>query len=330
MADYKVPTVKQLLDAGVHFGHQAKRWNPEMEPYIFAQRFGIHVIDLEQTHSLLEKASEFLHDVAATGGQIIFVGTKKQARDIVRLEAQRCGALYVTERWVGGSITNYLEIKKNLDKYVSMVNKRDSGEFSKYTKKERLMLDREITKLESAYGGIVSLTGTPAAVFVVDVKREKTAVLEARKNDVPVAALLDTNSDPTLIDYPIPGNDDAIRSIVTVVKVIADAVESGYAKYAKSAKKQEEEKAEEAVGAKETKTASETPVEEKSEEVKAEEEESGKSEKKDDKKDATEDKKVKKDSSEKEEKVKKTAKSKKTDVKASPKKKRGRPKKEDK
>lgn len=241
MAKIKIPKPEDLFSAGVHFGHQIKRWNPNMEPYIFAQRSGIHIIDLDETHKGLEKAAEFLKEVASKGGQIIFIGTKRQASQIVESEAKRSGALYVSDRWLGGTITNYRIIRRNMDKLVDYIRKREEGDFDKYTKKERLLLDRAIDKLQRSVGGIVSLQGKPAAIFVVDSRREKTAVKEANIVKIPVVGIVDTNSDPRVVDYVIPGNDDAIRSIATIVKVIADAVESGYAEYAKIAEKEAKE-----------------------------------------------------------------------------------------
>ncbi len=232
MSKYKLPKVEQLLEAGVHFGHQVRRWNPKMEPYIYSSRNNTHIIDLEQTEKGLKEAADFLYEVAKKGGQIILVGTKKQAREIITLEAKRAGALYVAERWLGGTLTNYKVIRKNADKLLSFLRRRDSGDLASYTKKERLLIDREIEKLEKYYGGIVTLRGMPQAVFVVDIKREKTAVSESLTAGVPIVGLVDTNSDPTGIGYVIPGNDDAIKSIAFIVKVIADAIEAGYKDYA--------------------------------------------------------------------------------------------------
>lgn len=240
---YNLPKIEEMLDAGVHFGHQVRRWNPKMEKYIFAQRKGIHVIDLEQTHALLKQACEAMYDIASQGGQIIFVGTKKQAAEVVKNEATRCGAFYVNERWLGGTITNFDVIKKNIDKLVEYKRKKEAGELGHYTKKERLLIDREIEKLERNVGGIVGIHGNPSAVFVIDSKREHTAVKEARIAKIEVFSLTDTNSDPNLVDYIIPGNDDAIRSILLVTKAISDAVEAGYKYYAENknkVKKQEE------------------------------------------------------------------------------------------
>ena len=230
---YKTPKIDQLLEAGVHFGHQVRRWHPKMEPYIFSVKKNVHIIDLEQTEELLKKACDFLFETAKNGGQIIFVGTKKQAREIIQIEAKRCGALYVTERWIGGTLTNFRVIKKNIDKLLSLKSKRISGELDKYTKKERLLIDREIEKLEKYIGGIVSLKGNPSAVFVVDPRRERTAVNESKSCGVPVVSLIDTNSDPSKVDYVIPGNDDAIKSVALILKTISDAILDGYKEYEK-------------------------------------------------------------------------------------------------
>ncbi|KKU30094.1 MAG: 30S ribosomal protein S2 [candidate division WWE3 bacterium GW2011_GWA1_46_21] len=228
MTKYKIPKPKELLEAGVHFGHQVRRWNPGMEPYIYTQMKGIHIIDLQRTQECLKIACEFLHETAKQKGQIVFVGTKRQAADIVAGQAKRCGAFFVSERWLGGTITNFPVIKKNIDKLVEFKRKMDAGEFNHYTKKERLLIEREILKLEKSVGGIVGLKGVPAALFVVDVRKEKTAVREAKRRKVPVAALVDTNSSPLDVAFVIPGNDDAIKSISALVGVVADAVESGY------------------------------------------------------------------------------------------------------
>jgi len=238
MANYKIPTTEELMSAGVHFGHQVRRWNPKMEPYIFTVKKNIHIIDLTQTEELLKVAANVLYETAKTGGQIVFVGTKRQVRELLELEAKRCGALYVTERWLGGTITNYSVIKKNIDKLVDLSKKRASGELQKYTKKERLLIDRQIAKLQKSVGGLVGLRGTPAALFVVDARREKTAINEAFKHKVPIVAFTDTDSDPTRVSHVIPCNDDAMKSLVLLLKPIADAVECGYKEF--SAKKEKE------------------------------------------------------------------------------------------
>lgn len=244
---YKTPTIKELIEAGVHFGHQIKSWNPNMLPYIYTTRKNIHVIDLEVTEKLIKEAADFLYDVASKGGSMIFVGTKKQARDIIEIEAKRCGAMYVTERWLGGTITNFEVIRKNnIKKLIDLRKGREEGEFEKYTKKERLLIDREIEKLDIYVGGLTRLTKKPDVLFVVDAKREKTAVREAKRAKIPVVALIDTNSDPKGIDYPIPGNDDAIKSIACIVKSLADAIEEGYKAYAEGVKVEEEARKKEA------------------------------------------------------------------------------------
>lgn len=236
----KIPTVKELFDAGVHLGHQLRRWHPAAEPFIYEARKNIHVINLEKTHENLEKAAQFLYETAKKGEQIIFVGTKRQVAELVKLEAQHAGALYVNDRWLGGTLTNYHVIKNNIDKLVSMKKKRDAGEYEMYTKKEQLLIDREIEKLEASVGGLVGLQGLPSALVVIDANKEKTAVSEAKKRDIPVIALVDTDTDPTEIDYPIPGNDDAIKSISLILKVLSNAVELGYEDHKKAEKSEKE------------------------------------------------------------------------------------------
>lgn len=258
---YKIPTIKELISAGVHFGHQVKRWHPEMEPYIYTVKKNVHIIDLEVTERLLGEAAEFLYQQAKSGKKVIFVGTKKQARDIIENEAKNSGAMYVTERWLGGTLTNFEIIKKNnIDKMLDLKSKMEKGEFDHYTKKERLLIDREIERLERYVGGLANLKKLPDVLVVVDSKREKTAVREAMRAKIPVVALLDTNADPKGIDYLIPVNDDAIKSIALVIKTLASAIEAGYADYGedlKSAQKKAEkaqEKAEEKPKATEKKT----------------------------------------------------------------------------
>ena len=257
MSKYKTPKIEELLDAGVHFGHQTKRWHPKMEPYIFTARKNIHIINLEKTEEQLKKACDFLYETAKRGEQVIFVGTKKQAREVIELESKRCGALYVTERWIGGTITNFKIIKKNIDKLLTLMKRREEGDLEKYTKKERLLIDREIEKLLRNIGGIVNMKGVPGAVLVVDSRREKTAVREAKRFGVPVVGLIDTNSDPSLVDYVIPGNDDAIKSVALLLKAVSDAVEEGYKEFAK--KGSDAEKAVEAAKVEEKTSVPETP-----------------------------------------------------------------------
>lgn len=222
-------TMKDLLEAGVHFGHQSKRWNPKMKPYIFTARNGVHVIDLAKTAPMLEEAYNFIKEVAANNGNIIFVGSKKQARHIIADEARRVGAMYITERWLGGLLTNFDSMKQSLRKLESLKAQRDSGELKKFTKKEQAIIDHEINRLQRLLGGVSELRQLPQALFIIDPHKEDIAVIEARQVGVPVIAVVDTNCDPTLIDYPIPGNDDAIKSIKMFVTHIANAVEEGKA-----------------------------------------------------------------------------------------------------
>lgn len=235
MAKYSVPKAKELLDAGVHIGHQVKRWHPNMEPYIYSVKKNLHIIDLENTEKGLKDACEFLYNTAANGGQIIFVGTKKQAREIIEIEARRSGALFVSERWLGGTITNFDVIKRKMKRLVDLTRKREQGELSHYTKKERLLIDREIEKLQNSVGGLVGMRDVPSAVVVADAKREKTAIKEASNAKIKVVGIVDTNTNPQNIDFVIPGNDDAIKSIAIIIKALADAVEAGYKEYAKKA-----------------------------------------------------------------------------------------------
>lgn len=234
----EIPTLKEMLEAGVHFGHQARRWHPKMAPFIFTQREGIHVIDLEKTISAIKVATEFLKDTASTGGKIIFVSTKKQAQEVIKEEASRAGAMYVNKRWIGGTLTNFESIKNTLKRLEDLESKKEKGELGKYTKKERLLIDREIYKLEEALGGLRGLETLPGALFIVDTKKEANAAAEAQKTGVPIVGVVDTNCDPVGISYPVPANDDAIKSIKLIVKTIADAVEEGYNVYKK---KQERE-----------------------------------------------------------------------------------------
>ena len=234
MTNYTFPTVQELLEAGVHFGHSVNKWNPKMEPYIYAAKQGVHILDLDQTAKLLKEAGEYLFDVASRGGQIIFVCTKKQVAQIAKDQALRCGAMYMNERWMGGTITNFKIIKKSIDKLVNLKKKRDNEELDMYTKKERLLIDREIERLERFFGGVVGLKGEPQAIVVVDARRERTAINECQIFDVPVVALIDTNSDPTDVAKLIPGNDDAAKSVGKVLGVLADCVELGYKEYEKA------------------------------------------------------------------------------------------------
>jgi len=222
-----VVSMKELLEAGVHFGHSKSRWNPKMAPYLYGVRHGIHIIDLNKTLVLLEEAYNFVSDVVAQGGEILFVGTKKQARDIIKEEAERCGAFYVTERWVGGLLTNFSTVKKSILKLKTLERMEEEGIFDVLPKKEVRNLKRKMERLRKLYNGIRDMKRLPDVIWIVDTVREKIAVSEARKLGIPIVAIADSNCDPTLIDYPIPGNDDAIKSIKLLTSKIADAVIEG-------------------------------------------------------------------------------------------------------
>lgn len=220
------PTLEQLLAAGVHFGHQTRRWNPKMRRFIFAERNGIHIIDLQKTLRQIELAQKLARDTIMRGDNILFVCTKRQLKGIVQDEAERCGALYVTERWLGGLLTNFQTVKKQLRRLKDLeAGKEDGGEFQNYTKKEQLMMSRELEKLMKYLSGIKNMGRLPALLVVVDSKKEKIAVTEANKLGIPIVAIVDTNADPDLITVPIAGNDDAIRSVELITKAVADAIE---------------------------------------------------------------------------------------------------------
>jgi small subunit ribosomal protein S2 len=224
-------TMKALLEAGVHFGHQTHRWNPRMRRFIFAQRNGIHIVDLQQTMDLLEQACKFATEVAASGKKILMVGTKKQAQDAVREEAIRGGQYYINQRWLGGTITNFSTIQTRIDYLVSLEERQAHGQFERLPKKEALKLGTLMSKMNRYLGGIKEMTTLPGAIFVVDVGRENIAVAEARRAGIPIIALTDTDCDPTLIDWPIPGNDDAIRSIRLVSAHIANSALAGHSEW---------------------------------------------------------------------------------------------------
>jgi small subunit ribosomal protein S2 len=221
-------TMKQLLEAGVHFGHQTSRWNPKMKPYIFGARNGIYIIDLQQTVKMFRDAYAFVRDLSAQGGSILFVGTKKQAQDAIREEAERCGMFYVTNRWLGGMLTNFQTIKQSIDRLRKLDETLESDAMLEaLTKKEVITIRRERDKLMASLGGIRNMKKLPDALFIVDPKKEEIAVSEANKLGIPVVAAVDTNCDPDVIDYKIPGNDDAIRAIRLFCTAIADAVIEG-------------------------------------------------------------------------------------------------------
>jgi small subunit ribosomal protein S2 len=219
--------LRALLDAGVHFGHQTKRWNPKMRPYIYGARNRIHIIDLDQTTRLFKKAYDFVVETVARGGHVLFVGTKRQAQDIVQEQARRAGMYFVTNRWLGGTLTNFRTIKQGLDRLRTLERMKEDGTYEQLLKKEVSKLEKERERLEKYLGGLKSMGALPHAVFVIDPHQESIAMLEAKKLGIPVVAITDTNCDPDLVDYVIPGNDDAIRSIRLITTRIADACVEG-------------------------------------------------------------------------------------------------------
>lgn len=219
-----VISMKQLLEAGVHFGHQTRRWNPKMAPYIFTERNGIYIIDLQKTVKKMEEAYEFVRSVVSEGKKILFVGTKKQAQESIREEAERCGMFYVNERWLGGMLTNYKTIRQRIERLRELEAMEEEGKFALLPKKEVAKLIAERDKLQRFLGGIKDMNGLPGAVYIVDPRKERIALAEARKLGIPVIAIVDTNCDPDEVDYVIPGNDDAIRAVRLLTSKIADAV----------------------------------------------------------------------------------------------------------
>jgi small subunit ribosomal protein S2 len=226
-------TMKELLEAGVHFGHQTKRWNPKMQKYIFGERNGIYIIDLQKTLKKFREAYAFVRDLAAGGGTVLFIGTKKQAQETVFEEAGRCVMFYVNQRWLGGTLTNFATIRKSIGRLKKLEEMKESGEFERVPKKEALELDRERDKLEKALIGIKTMESLPSAVFIIDPRKEKIAVAEAQRLGIPIVAIVDTNCDPTGIDFPIPGNDDAIRAVRLITARVADAILEGRGTLAK-------------------------------------------------------------------------------------------------
>ena len=219
--------VRQLLEAGVHFGHQTKRWNPKMKRFIFGSRSGIYIIDLEKTEQHLQAAGDFLEDLAAKGQRVLFIGTKKQAKPILEEEAKRSGMPYVINRWLGGTMTNFLTIKANIDRLRTLRKQRADGFFERISKKDAKRLSRQLERLEESFSGLADLDRLPGCLFVVDIKREEIAVREANRLNIPIVAICDTNADPDLITYPIPGNDDAIRAIKLITSLIAERLLAG-------------------------------------------------------------------------------------------------------
>jgi len=224
--------VRQLLEAGVHFGHQTKRWHPKMKRFIFGSRAGIYIIDLEQTEQHLKAACEFLEEVVAKGQQVLFVGTKKQAKPLLEAEAQRAQMPYVVNRWLGGTLTNFPTIKRNIDRLRELRKQQADGFFTRISKKDAKRLTRQLERLEEHFSGVAELERLPGCLFVVDTKREEIAVREANRLNIPIVAICDTNTDPDVVTYPIPGNDDAIRSIKLIVSLIAESVIAGRRRFA--------------------------------------------------------------------------------------------------
>lgn len=221
-------TLDDLLKAGVHFGHQTSRWNPKMKPFIFTQKEKIHIIDLQKTQAKLAEALDFVVKLVSEGKKIIFVGTKRQAKELVKKAAQDCKMPYIINRWPGGAFTNFKTIKKQISKLKDLKEKQEKGEFDKYTKKEKILIKKEMERLEKLFGGLITLEGLPAAIFVVDIIHDYIPIREAIKVSVPVIALVDTNGNPEIINYPIPANDDAIKSIEFMCNIMVDAVKNNY------------------------------------------------------------------------------------------------------
>jgi small subunit ribosomal protein S2 len=220
-------SIEQLLEAGAHFGHLTRRWNPKMRNFIFTQRNGIHFIDLRKTQLLVDVAHDAALEIASRGGRFLFVGTKKQAKEVIACEAQRCGAYYAADRWLGGMLTNFTTIRKSIRRIEAIEKMEADGTADKLKKKERLVLSREQVKLNRVLGGIREMTRMPSALFIIDIKKEHIAIDEARKLGIPIFAIVDTNTDPNVVDYPIPANDDSVRTIELITKVLADAVLEG-------------------------------------------------------------------------------------------------------
>ncbi len=233
----KIPTIEEMLKAGMHFGHHTSKWHPKMEPFIFTSRHGVYIIDLIKARKMLITALDFIQKFSAEGKMILLVGTKMQAKKPIKNLSKETGLPYVCEKWMGGCLTNFSVIKKLIKKYQDLLDNKSAGKLDKYTKKERLDFDREIAKLEIKVGGLVNLTRLPDAIFIWDIKKEKTAVMEARKKNIPVIAVCDTNVDPTGINYVIPANDDASKTIKLILGLIKEAVEEGKSKRGDNSKK---------------------------------------------------------------------------------------------
>lgn len=236
-------TMKALLEAGVHFGHQTRRWNPRMKRYIFTQRNGIHIIDLQQTLGLMNEAYRAMVQVAAQGGNVLFVGTKKQAQDVMQSEAERCGMWYINQRWLGGTLTNFQTIRSRINYMMELQQQRDSGYFRRLPKKEGLKLSETLAKLEKYFLGIRNMTALPQAMFIIDICKEDICVAEAQRMNIPIFAIVDTDTNPELVTHPVPGNDDAVRSIRLVTSRLANAVLEGQAEREAMLREQEAQSA---------------------------------------------------------------------------------------
>ncbi len=220
-------TMRQLLEAGVHFGHHTRRWNPQMRQYIFGVRNGVHILDLQQTQPMMQTALTEIRNIVSKGGRILFVGTKRQAQEVVKESAERCGQYYVNHRWLGGMLTNFATVRKSIKKMGTIEKMETDGTFDRLSKKERLMKTREKAKLEKFFKGISTLNRLPSAIFIVDIKKEHIAVSEAKKLNIPTFAMVDTNSNPNEVDFPIPSNDDAAKSIQLIIGAVCDAISEG-------------------------------------------------------------------------------------------------------
>jgi len=222
-----IPSLTEMLKAGVHFGHRTSIWHPNMGPYIFGDRGGVHILNLELTQKKLEEAGEFLRKLGMEGGTLLFIGTKRQAQEIVKQKAQECGMPYVVLRWVGGMLTNFSTVRNRVGYFIDLIKKQESGELKKYTKKEQSEFGKEIESLRRKFEGLVNLTKMPDAIFIVDIKQEKTALTEAKKRNIPVIAVCDTNVNPEDIDFVIPANDDALKSVEMMVDFVAESFKEG-------------------------------------------------------------------------------------------------------
>lgn len=272
------PTINDLFSAGVHFGHQTNKWNPKMAKYIHSNSLGVHIIDLAKTESLLKEACDYLEQAAANGAQILFIGTKRQASEIVKSEAKRCASNFVSNRWIGGMLTNVSTVRSNIKKLNEYKSKMNSGNFQSYTKKEKAIISKEIERLDSIYSGIEGLS-SPQIAVVVDPRRESTAIKEAKILNMKIVALADTNTNPEGVDFLIPGNDDAIRSISLVISTLADAVERGRKSFEAKPKKSKMAELEEQKNEKRIAASNEAKQEVKAEESKADKAKEAKSSK---------------------------------------------------